>query len=133
MKKAFGLLLAVGLLVVVTAAAAVAASPGDGVRDLVGDGSQAGTGYAWGAGDTVDSRFGMHKDFADADGDGVCDNYVDANGDGINDLRGTRGEGGHGLRGSGDCDGESFVDANGDGVCDNVGSGGGLRRMGRNG
>jgi hypothetical protein len=119
MKKAFGLLLLGGLLVAGMATAALAASPGEGVRDFVGVGSQSGNGYAWG--------------FADTDGDGVCDNFVDVDNNGVNDLRGTRGMGGQGTRGTGTCDGSDFVDVDGDGVCDNAGSGGGHVRTGGNG
>ncbi len=129
MKKAFVLLLAVGLLVVVMATTAVAVAPGDGVRDLAGAGSQAGNGHAWGVSSAVDSGVGIRDAFVDADGDGVCDNLVDADGDGINELRSTRGEGGHGPHGSGNCDGDGFVDADGDGACDNAGSGGAQQRM----
>jgi hypothetical protein len=77
MKKAFGLLLLGGLLVAGMATAALAASPGEGVRDFVGVGSQSGNGYAWG--------------FADTDGDGVNDNFVDADGDGVCDNAGSGG------------------------------------------
>ena len=65
---------------------------------------------------------GRGRNFVDANGDGVCDNYgtgtgrgqyfVDANGDGVCDNYGT----GCGR-------GQYFVDANGDGVCDNYGTG----------
>jgi hypothetical protein len=131
MKKTIGLLLVVGLLIAAMAAAAFAAVPGDGIRDLVGTGSQAGDGHAWGFVD-VDSD-GVNDNFIDANGDGVCDNFVDNDGDGINDLRGTLGVGGHGPHGTGACDGDNFIDADGDGVCDNAGSGGGQQRRGGNG
>jgi hypothetical protein len=131
MKKAFGLLLLGGLLVAGTATAVLAASPGDGVRDFVGVGSQFGNGYAWGFADTDGD--GVNDNFVDADGGGTCDNFVDANNDGINDLRGTRGMGGQGLRGTGARDGSDFVDVDGDGVCDNAGSGGRHLRTGCNG
>ena len=61
--------------------------------------------------------------FADADGDGVCDNYgaggrfADADGDGVCDNYGAGGR---------------FADADGDGMCDNYGAGGG-NRYGKNG
>ena len=54
--------------------------------------------------------------FADADGDGICDNasnlcaYVDVDGDGIRDVCGVV----HAQVGGG-----NFVDADGDGICDN--------------
>jgi hypothetical protein len=123
MKKTLGLLLAVALLVGAMATAALAAAPGDGIRDFDNVGNQAGNGYAWGFID--EDGDGISDNFIDADGDGVCDNYVDADGDGVNDLRGTTGLGGHGPNSA--CDGENFVDADGDGVCDNAGSGGGSR------
>ena len=136
MKKALGLLLAIGLLTAAMTTAALAATPGDGVRDFVDAGSQVGNAHAWGFADTDND--GVNDNFVDADGDGVCDNFVDADGDGINDLRGTLGmggQGGHG-NGAGDCSGDNFVDADGDGVCDNAGSGGmggGQHRMGGGG
>lgn len=129
MKKTIGLLLVVGLLVAVMATAAFAAAPGDGIRDLVGTGSQTGNGHAWGFVDADGD--GVNDGYIDADRDGVCDRFVDTDGNGINDLRGTLG--GHGPHGAGNCEGENFVDADGDGVCDNAGSGGGLHRMGGNG
>lgn len=67
---------------------------------------------------------GCGRYFADADGDGICDNagsqcaYVDADGDGICDVCGAA----HTRPGGGRC----FVDADGDGVCDNYQSGQGL-------
>ncbi|MDH5371646.1 MAG: hypothetical protein OEX97_01740 [Acidimicrobiia bacterium] len=125
MKKTIGLLLAVALLVGVMATAAFAAAPGDGIRDFQNVGTQAGNGYAWGFVD--EDGDGVSDSFIDEDGDGNCDNYVDADGDGYNDLRGTRGMGGHGPNGA--CDGENFIDADGDGVCDNAGAGGGQRGM----
>jgi len=66
MKKAFGLMFAVSLLVVAMATAALAAVPGDGTRDLAGVGSEMGNGYAWGFGD------GISDNFVDIDGDDVC-------------------------------------------------------------
>ena len=63
----------------------------------------------------------------------TCDHFVDVDNDGINDMRGTRGMGGQGTRGTGACDGSNFVDANNDGVCDNAGSGGVHLRTGGNG
>lgn len=56
------------------------------------------------------------RNYVDANGDGVCDNYgtgrgayyVDADGDGVCDNRGAN------------C---LYVDADGDGVCDNYGTG----------
>jgi len=120
MKRALGLLLVVGLLIAAMATAAVAASPADGVRDLVATGSQVGNAYATGFVDADDN--GISDNFVDANNDGICDNFVDADGDGINDLRGTVGMGG---QGNGTCSGDNFVDADGDGVCDNVGSDGG--------
>lgn len=131
MKRAFGLLLVVGLLVAAMATAALAAVPGDGVRDLVEIESQEDIGYAAGFVDTDGD--GINDNFIDDDGDGVCDNFVDIDGDGINDMRGTLGMGGHGTNGNGDCDGEGFVDADGDGVCDNASGGGGQKRMGGQG
>lgn len=125
MKKTIGLLLVVGLLVGVLATAAFAATPGDGIRDLIGSGN----GHAWGT--DADDRGATN--FIDADHDGVCDNYVDKDGDGVNDLRGTLGGGGNGPHGSGDCDGSGFLHEDGDGVCHNAGSGGGQNRMGGNG
>ena len=70
--------------------------------------------------------YGRSRNFVDADGDGVCDNYgtgrgqyfVDADGDGVCDNYGTG-------------RGQYFVDADGDGVCDNYGTGCG-RGQGRN-
>lgn len=65
-------------------------------------------------------RRGCH--FADADGDGICDNagsmcvYADSDGDGICDVCGTN---------SLTCltgDGTVFADADGDGICDNCGT-----------
>lgn len=58
------------------------------------------------------------RNYVDADGNGVCDNYgtgcgrnyVDADGDGVCDYYGTG-------------TGRYYVDANGDGVCDNYGTG----------
>jgi hypothetical protein len=131
MKKAFGLLLVVGLLVAAMATAALAAVPGDGVRDLVDAGSQAGNGYAWGFVDADEN--GINDSFVDVDGNGVCDNFADLDGDGINDFRGTLGMGSHGPNGIGDCAGDNFIDIDGDGECDNAGSGGGQQRMGSNG
>lgn len=82
---------------------------------------------------------GMGRNYVDADGDGVCDNwgtcsYVDADGDGVCDNWGTCGyvdEDGDGI-----CDncgvahgnylagnGRYFIDADGDGVCDNYAAG----------
>jgi hypothetical protein len=131
MKKTLGLVLLAGLLVAGMATAVLAASPGDGVRDFVDVGSQSGNGYAWGFADTNSDR--VNDNFVDADDNGICDNFVDADNNGINDLRGTRGMGGQGTRGTGACDGSDFVDADGDGICDNAGSGGGHLRMGGNG
>lgn len=62
------------------------------------------------------ARAGISRAYADADGDGICDNYgkgngagyVDADGDGVCDNCGGRGRG--------------YVDADGDGVCDNWGT-----------
>lgn len=130
MKRTFGLLLVVGLLMAGLATAALATAPGDGVRDLANSGAQVGNGHAWGFVDA--NADGINDNFTDADGNGICDNFIDADGDGMNDLRGTRGMGGHGPNGTGDCDGDNFVDVDGDGVCDNAGSGGGQQRMGRN-
>ena len=112
MKKTFGLILAVGLLMAAMTTAALAAAPGDGVRDFVDTESQMGNAHAWG--------------FADTDNNGVNDNFVDANDDGFNDLRGTLGMGGQGAHGNADgaCSGDNFVDEDGDGFCDNAGSGG---------
>jgi hypothetical protein len=111
MKKALGLLLIAGLLVAAMATAVLAATPGDGVRDLTGVGSQSGNCYAWGF--TGTDGDGVNDNFVDADGDGTCDNFVDVDVDGINDLRGTRGMGGQGTRGTGGgtgtCDGSGFV------------------------
>jgi hypothetical protein len=135
MKKTIGLLLAVVLVIGVIATAAFAGS-GDGTRDYVGAGAQAGNGYAWGftelAGD------GINDNFVDTNNDGVCDNFVDLDEDGINDARGTNAKGmGAGLEGRGQgqgaCDGANFVDDDGDGVCDNAGSGVGGQRMGMSG
>lgn len=44
------------------------------------------------------------RNFVDADGDGICDNY---------------GSNGNGY-GNGYCNGNGYVDADGDGVCDNI-------------
>lgn len=77
MKRTFGLLLVLGLLMAGLATAVLAATPGDGVRDPVGTGLQAGNGYARG--------------FVDADSDGVNDNFIDADGDGVCDNPGTGG------------------------------------------
>jgi hypothetical protein len=137
MKRTFGLLLVGSVLVAGMATAVLAASPGDGVRDFVGVGSQSGNGHAWGFADTNSDR--VNDNFVDADDDGTCDNFVDENEDGINDLRGTRGiggqggQGGQGTRGTGTCDGSGFVDADIDGVCDNAGNGGRHLRTGGNG
>lgn len=66
---------------------------------------------------------GCGRYFADADGDGICDNagsicvYEDADGDGFCDVCGT---------GPGNCpagNGGAFIDADGDGVCDNYAAG----------
>ncbi|WP_125115251.1 hypothetical protein [Agathobaculum sp. Marseille-P7918] len=77
---------------------------------------------------------GRGRNYVDANGDGVCDNYgtgrgqyfVDANGDGVCDNCGTgRGQYFVDADGDGVCDncgtgrGQYFVDADGDGVCDN--------------
>lgn len=70
---------------------------------------------------------GNGRNYVDADGDGICDNYssnskgcqrrlgcgkgyMDADGDGICDNYGSNGKG---------C-GKGYVDADGDGVCDNT-------------
>ena len=131
MKKTIGLLLALALVIGVMATAAFAAS-GDGTRDYLGSGAQAGSGYAWGFADLdVD---GINDNFVDLDGDGLCDNFVDVDEDGVNDLRGTAARGmGAGEFGSGTCTGDNFVDEDGDGVCDNAGTGVGGQRMGGNG
>ncbi len=131
MKKAFGLLLVVGLLVAAMATAAFAAVPGDGTRDYVGAGSQAGNGYSQNFVD-VDPVDGINDNFVDVDGDKICDNFVDEDGDGFSDLRVPRSEGAQGPHGNGTgvCDAENFVDANNDGICDTAGSGGGQQRMG---
>jgi hypothetical protein len=131
MKRTLGLLLVGSVLVAGMATAVLAASPGDGVSDFVGVGSQSGNGYAWGFADTNSDS--VNDNFVDADDDGTCDNFVDEDEDGINDLRGTRGVGGQGTRGTGTCDGSGFVDAEGDGVCDNAPSGGRHLRTGGNG
>ena len=131
MKKTLGLLLLAGLLVAAMATAVLAATPGDGVRDLVGGESQLGNGYARGFADT--NSDGVNDNFIDADSDGTCDHFVDVDNNGINNMRGTRGMGGQGTRGTGTCDGSDYVDANGDGVCDNARSGGGHQRTGGNG
>ena len=131
MKKTFGLLLVVGLLVAGLATAAMAAVPGDGVRDYPAAGSTSGIDYGFGFVD-VDGD-DVNDNFVDADGDGTCDNFVDVDADGINDLRGTLGTGGGGPHGTGECGGDNFVDADGDGVCDLAGSGGGQKRMHGNG
>jgi hypothetical protein len=110
MKRTLGLLLVGSVLVAGMATAVLAASPGDGVRDFVGVGSQSGNGHAWG--------------FTDTNSDRVNDNFVDENEDGINELRGTSGMGGQSTRGTGKCDGSGFVDADIDGVCDKAGNGG---------
>lgn len=66
---------------------------------------------------------GCGRYFADADGDGICDNagsicvYEDADGDGFCDVCGT----GHGNCPAGN--GGAFIDADGDGVCDNYAAG----------
>jgi hypothetical protein len=131
MKKTFGLLLVVSLLVVAMATAAFAATPDDGVRDLAGTESHAGNGYAWGFGDTDGN--GVNDNFVDVDGNGVCDNFVDTDGDGVNDLRSADRQGPHGQNGTGDCDGDNFIDIDGDGECDNAGIGGSQQRKGGNG
>lgn len=60
-----------------------------------------------------------------------CVNFADANGDGICDCHGT-GCGSYFVDADGDgaCDncGRYFTDANGDGICDNFGTGLGIRR-----
>lgn len=124
MKKTLGLILAVGLLMAAMTTAALAAAPGDGVRDFVDTESQMGNAHAWGFADTDNN--GVNDNFVDANDDGVCDNFVDAGGDGFNDLRGTLGMGGQGAHGNTDgaCSGDNFVDEDGDGFCDNAGSGG---------
>ena len=59
---------------------------------------------------------GGDRNFADADGDGICDYagtvcpYTDENGDGICDLCGLGQKSGAGR---------NFMDTDGDGVCDN--------------
>jgi hypothetical protein len=129
MKRTIGLLFLIALVVGVMATAALAATPGDGVRDFVDAGDQVGAGYAWGFVD--DDGDGVNDNYLDGNGDGVCDNFVDEDGDGVNDLRGTNAADRPGARASA-CDGDDFVDADGDGVCDNAGSGqmGGQRHGG---
>jgi|GEM_PF-4911883 len=77
MKRTFDLPLIVGLLVAGLTTAAMAAVPGDGVRDYPAAGSTSG----------IDCGFG----FVDVDGDDVNDNFVDADGDGVCDLAGSGG------------------------------------------
>jgi len=65
---------------------------------------------------------GMGRNYVDADGDGICDNwgtcgYVDEDGDGICDNCGVA----HGNYLAGN--GRYFIDADGDGVCDNYAAG----------
>ena len=89
MKKVFSGILAAAIVLSMSLAAGFAAGPG----------------------------YGRH--FADADGDGVCDNagsqcaYTDADGDGFCDICGAA----HTQPGG------NFTDADGDGVCDNYQSG----------
>jgi hypothetical protein len=94
MSSTLGLLLLGSLLVAGMATAVLAASPGNGVSDFVGVGSQSGNGHAWGFADTNSDM--VNDNFVDADDDGTCDNFVDEDEDGINDLPGTRGIGGQG-------------------------------------
>ena len=83
--------------------------------------------------ETMTTEIGQN--FADADGDGICDNtvsslrYIDANGDGVCDNLGTyQRSGANGNSGNsansngGSRSGRNYVDADGDGVCDNNGS-----------
>ena len=91
--------------------------------------------------------WGHGRNYTDANGDGVCDNYtgggryfVDANGDGVCDNCTGCGRYFVDADGDGVCDncaggGRYFVDANGDGVCDNhtVGLGCGTGHGGRGG
>lgn len=92
MKKIFSGIVTMGLVLVMGGTTAFAAEPGRGCY------------------------------FADADGDGICDNagsmcvYADSDGDGICDVCGTN---------SLTCltgDGTVFADADGDGICDNCGT-----------
>ena len=65
---------------------------------------------------------GQGPNFADVDGNGVCDNFVDANGDGTNDNR-PRNRAGNGLRDGTGCsddrirplDGTGYGSSNGNG------------------
>lgn len=83
--------------------------------------------------ETMTTEIGQN--FADADGDGICDNtvsslrYIDANGDGVCDNLGTyQRSGANGNSGNsansngGSGSGRNYTDADGDGVCDNNGS-----------
>ncbi len=63
---------------------------------------------------------GQGPNFADVDGNGVCDNFVDANGDGINDDRPRNGSGnglrdGTGCSNGGNCPRDGTGYGNGDG------------------
>ena len=65
---------------------------------------------------------GQGSNYADLDGNSVCDNFVDANGDGINDDRPRNGEGnglrdGTGCNNGGNCprDGTGYGSGNGNG------------------
>ncbi|RME58570.1 MAG: hypothetical protein D6790_11765 [Caldilineae bacterium] len=65
---------------------------GDGINDLAprdGTGNRYGfarRGGGWRAFSNGQPQGTLMRNFVDADGDGVCDNWVDADGDGINDL-----------------------------------------------
>ena len=72
---------------------------------------------------------GTGRNYADADGDGVCDrvcSYVDTDNDGVCDNRDACSA--SAIAGTGH--GRHFVDADGDGVCDHhaAGHGGGRER-----
>ena len=64
---------------------------------------------------------GQGAGFADADGDGVCDNFDDADGDGINDNCGSNGPGAGSGTGNGACGGNGY--RNGGAGCNGGGCG----------
>lgn len=129
-KKAAALAATCAFVALVGAQAAFAVGGPDGGY---ADGRDAQTG------NTAALREGRAANFADADGDGVCDraaamvraSFVDADGDGICDNAGQgMHAGARGSNGAGFGWGAGFIDEDGDGVCDNAanGSGGGFGR-----
>ena len=86
----------------------------------------------------VTNRGNAGRYFADANGDGICDNFIDQDGDGICDncVLGTGrglGRGRYFVDADGDGICDYFVDKNGDGICDYTAGqcGRGMRRESR--